>query len=44
MTKELELQTLTNMDIICIESLSPEVFEKWEEIKESLKLVRKNLK
>lgn len=42
--QHLELQTIANMDKICAESLSPVIFEKWEEIKDKLKLVRKNIK
>lgn len=35
---------LNTMDEMCIESLSPDTFEKWEEVKEELSKVRKNLK
>lgn len=39
-----EIEILSQINKMCIESLSPEVFEKWEEVKIALKLTRKNLK
>ncbi len=39
-----ELKILDLIDKMCIESLSPEVFEKWEAVKEQLKVNRKLLK
>ena len=40
--KEREIiQAINNM---CVESLSPEVFDKWEEVKFNLQLTRKDLK
>lgn len=35
---------LKYIDKMCMQSLSPEVFEKWESVKNNLLKVRKNLK
>jgi len=39
-----EREIIDQVNKMCIESLSPEVFEKWEEVKRNLESVRKNLK
>lgn len=39
-----EKHTLSQMDKMCVESLPPHYFEKWEKIRNCLKFVRKNLK
>jgi len=39
----LERAIIKVVNVWCIESLSPEVFEKWEEVKKNLELVRKAL-
>ena len=39
-----ENATLEKMEAMCIESLSPDSFEKWEGVKKDLCLVRKELK
>ncbi len=39
-----EPEILDLMDKMCIESLSPDVFEKWEAVKDQLKANRKLLK
>lgn len=39
-----ERQIIKKVHEMCIESLSPEVFEKWEEVKKNLEKTRKNLK
>lgn len=38
-----EREIVLRMNEMCIESLSPDVFEKWEEVKKALELVRKDL-
>lgn len=38
-----EKEILEATNEMCIESLSPENFEKWEDVKAALKLVRKGL-
>lgn len=44
-TKDIgELSILDSVNEMCIESLSPDVFEKWEEVKQQLKLNRAMLK
>jgi hypothetical protein len=44
-TKDIgELSILDSANEMCIESLSPEMFEKWEEVKQQLKLNRAMLK
>lgn len=38
-----EREIVARINEMCIESLSPDVFEKWEEVKKSLESTRKNL-
>ena len=38
-----EREILNQINKMCIESLSPQVFEKWEEVKKGLELSRKDL-
>ena len=39
-----EKEIIKSMQKMCEESLSPEVFDKWEEVKKNLERTRKNLK
>lgn len=39
-----EEQIVSKINEMCIESLSPDVFEKWEEVKSQLESIRKDLK
>ena len=39
-----ELNTFNHINEMCIESLSPETFEKWEDVKKELNLNRSILK
>lgn len=39
-----ELSVLDSVNEMCLESLSPETFEKWEEVKNELKQNRRLLK
>ena len=43
-TGQNEPELLERINTMCEESLSPEVFEKWQSVKEHLKSTRKNLK
>ena len=38
-----EKEIIEKMQNMCEESLSPDVFEKWEEVQKALQLVRKEL-
>lgn len=44
MLNEGEKHSLDFVNEICLESLSPELFEKWDEIKNALKVERPTLK
>ena len=39
-----EKEIIEKMQAMCVESLSPELFEQWEEVKKMLEANRKNLK
>jgi len=39
----MEKETIDKIHAMCVESLSPELFEQWEVIKESLESNRKEL-
>lgn len=38
-----EKEILNAVNEMCVESLSPDTFEKWEEVKKALAMVRKNI-
>lgn len=39
-----ETEIIKKVNEMCIESLSPDMFEKWEDVKERLEVTRKDLK
>lgn len=44
MTPEEEREILRVMNLMCEQSLSPDEFEKWDQVKKALTETRKNLK